>query len=379
MTTAISICAILGLALSSIAARLLFARLRVLPTAAPPDPADPADPDDAPRISLIIPARNEAANLDKLLPALGRQAFPPHEVIVVDDQSDDATAEVARGHGARVLAGRPLPDGWFGKPWACRQGADAASGDWFLFLDADLEPAPDALTRLAALTRGEPAVFSVCPHHRVPTATEQLSMFFNLLMVAGIGAFTWKGDAARGIGLFGQTLLVSRRHYDQVGGHDTVRRTVLENFKLSREFDRLGIPRRCFLGGRALAMRMFPGGHDELVAGWSKGFSAGAGLSSRLALALSSAWLGGLMLVTMPIVAGLLLGVLPPALALLGYLGAVVQLAILVPRVGSFSLGSVLLFPVPLFFYQFIFARSIVRKRRGGGFHWKGRDVSDPA
>ena len=86
---------------------------------------------------MIIPARNEAHNLPRLLESLASQSVQPREVIVVDDGSTDDTAEIARRHGAEVLVSKPLPEGWRGKPWACHQGAEAASGDLLCFVDAD--------------------------------------------------------------------------------------------------------------------------------------------------------------------------------------------------------------------------------------------------
>ena len=87
------------------------------------------------RISLVVPARNEEDNIGGLLDSLREHDL--HEVIVVDDQSEDKTAAVAARQGARVVQGESPPPGWLGKPWACYQGARIATGDWLLFLDAD--------------------------------------------------------------------------------------------------------------------------------------------------------------------------------------------------------------------------------------------------
>src|SRR5688500_1526710 len=100
--------------------------------------------------SVVVPARNEADRLPGLLRSL--HPWPADvEVIVVDDGSTDATAAVARQHGATVVAAPPAPPGWLGKPWACWVGAEAARGARLVFLDADTELGPDALARLAAV------------------------------------------------------------------------------------------------------------------------------------------------------------------------------------------------------------------------------------
>jgi cellulose synthase/poly-beta-1,6-N-acetylglucosamine synthase-like glycosyltransferase len=79
------------------------------------------------KLSILIPARNEEKNLGQLLPSLARQTLKPHEIIVIDDHSEDATAEVARKAGCIVMRSKDLPEGWTGKPWACWQGTQKAA------------------------------------------------------------------------------------------------------------------------------------------------------------------------------------------------------------------------------------------------------------
>jgi 4,4'-diaponeurosporenoate glycosyltransferase len=90
----------------------------------------------SPKISIIIPARNEERNLSRLVRSLKAQTLKAHETIVVDDHSEGLTAEAGRMAGCIVLSSKDLPEGWTGKPWACWQGAQKATGDSFLFLDA---------------------------------------------------------------------------------------------------------------------------------------------------------------------------------------------------------------------------------------------------
>jgi dolichol-phosphate mannosyltransferase len=125
------------------------------------DPADgasdgggPAD-DWPPAISVVIPARNEATRLAGVLAPLS-DAPGVIEVLVVDDRSTDATAHVARAHGAEVISGAELPRGWVGKPWALQQGLVAARGEIVVFLDADVQPSaglPAAVAELLAPQR----------------------------------------------------------------------------------------------------------------------------------------------------------------------------------------------------------------------------------
>lgn len=365
MSAAVAITAWIGAVVALVAGRLLFWKVRGLPEKAS---------EQRKRISVIIPARDEEANLSKLLPALAAQRHPAHELIVVDDQSSDATARLAREAGARVISGKDLPEGWFGKPWACAQGAEAATGDWLLFLDADVEPEPAFLERLADAA-GEGEVISVCPWHRIERPYEELSVFFNLLMLGGIGAFTVKGDEARGIGLFGQTMMISRRLYDEVGGHGAVRRTVLENFHLSRLLDQRGVRRICRVGRGSVSMRMFPAGFEQLCESWAKGFASGAGLAAPGALVLSSIWLSGLMMLSVSVLLMPFAEGLHRAATGLAYLVAALSLIPLFRKAGGFSWWSALAFPVALMFYQYLFFGAILRKRSGVKTQWKGRDV----
>ena len=109
-----------------------------------------------PLVSVIVPARNEAANIETCLRSLAASTYPAFEVIVVDDRSEDGTAQIVRSLGAgnalrlRLVEGAELPAGWLGKPWACRQGAAAAEGGLLLFTDADTRHGPDLLARAVA-------------------------------------------------------------------------------------------------------------------------------------------------------------------------------------------------------------------------------------
>jgi 4,4'-diaponeurosporenoate glycosyltransferase len=121
-------------------------------------------------VSVLIPARNEAATLPHLLAALNRQSLRPDEVIVIDDDSSDGTAAIARQSadtlGIKIIQPPPLPEGWCGKTWALHNGVQASRGDVLVFLDADTEPAPQFLQRLLAQHEQQGGLVSVQPYHR---------------------------------------------------------------------------------------------------------------------------------------------------------------------------------------------------------------------
>lgn len=300
-------------------------------------------------VSLIIPARNEAHNLPRLLDSIRAQATLPLEVLVIDDGSTDATAEIATAHGARVIPSQPLPDGWRGKTWACHQGALAAKGDVLLFLDADCWFEPGGLGTLLDHYRG--GAFSVAPHHRVEKPYEQLSAFFNVIMVA----------STAGHGLFGQTLLVDRASYEAAGGHQEVRGRVLENLRLAAFYHAAGVPVASLPGRGMLSFRMYPEGLAALIEGWTKGFASGASATPRDAVLLVALWISGLMVALFALPWTPLLY---PAFAL--------QFGLMLRAVGSFSWLTAVLYPLPLFFYFAVFSRSLLRS--GKQVTWKGRE-----
>jgi 4,4'-diaponeurosporenoate glycosyltransferase len=301
------------------------------------------------RLSLIIPARNEAHNLPRLLDSIRAQPTPPFEVLVVDDASTDATASVATAHGAIVIPSQTLPDGWRGKPWACHQGALAAKGSHLLFLDADCWFQPGGIDQI--LSRYHSGALSVAPYHAIEKPYEELSAFFNLIMVA----------STTGHGLFGQMLLVDRARYDQTGGHHEVKGRVLENLRLAAFYRAAGVPVSSFPGRGMLAFRMYPEGLSSLVEGWTKGFASGASETPRAAVVLVALWITGLMvaLISLPWTP-------------LPYLAFAVQFGVMLKRVGSFSWLTALLYPVPLAFYLAVFVRSL--RRSGKEVTWKGRE-----
>ena len=332
-----------------------------------------------PDISIVIPARNEEQNLPTLLQSLSGQTLPPIEILVVDDGSTDDTAEVARNFGAKVLELSPLETGWRGKPFALQTGAGKTSGSHLLFVDADVELLPDCLEKLAAFTDDYDAV-SVCPFHKIKRPYEQLSAFFNLLMVGGVGALSsFRGENRRT--LFGQMLLVRRTHFEAVGGYEPVKDKVLENVFLAQHLRQKGS--RCLaLPGKGLVeMRMFPDGFQQLVESWTKGFTTGTEAISKRLFTWSILWITGLFLVALPFLISLPLAVISgrygQAFPIWNfYLITTALLHADFRKVGNFSYLNALLFPVSLTFHQWVFARAKRRRKQGLTTQWKGRDVA---
>nr|HML45549.1 glycosyltransferase family A protein [Clostridia bacterium] len=160
------------------------------------------------KVSVIIPARNEAHNLPHLLGSLQSQTFSPQEIIVVDDFSSDQTSEVAARYGVKVIQNTQLPDNWTGKNWALWNGFQQATGDILVFLDADVRLAPTALEQLLKAREKSGGAVSVVPSHHTERMYERLSLVAYLL---GVFAFTSpfeKKNAKKG--LYGSCIVAAR-------------------------------------------------------------------------------------------------------------------------------------------------------------------------
>ena len=313
----------------------------------------------------MIPARDEADNLGRLLSSLTDGGA---DVVVVDDQSSDGTAEVALAHGARVVATDGPPEGWTGKAWACATGARAAhDADTLVFLDADVVVEPGGLARIVDEQRRRGGLVSVVPWHDVRRPYEQLSAMFNLVAPMAIDAFTPLGERRRPTGAFGPCVVLDRALYERSGGHGAanVRGAVLDDVELARAVQATGAMVHLFGGrGSGLRFRMYPTGVGPLVEGWTKNFAGGATSTRPVTLLLVVAWLSGLIAAT---VAPGPYGVVYAAFA--------VQLAVLLRRVGGYSPVTALLFPIPVAFFVAVFLRSVFRTFVCRQVTWRGRSI----
>lgn len=331
----------------------------------------PVQPHSAPKLSIIIPARNEEKNLPRLLQSIAASTMRPAQVVVVDDDSTDDTASVAEERGASVLSSASLPPGWTGKCWACHQAALLASGDLLLFLDADTYFTAGGLDRLIACwvrEQDSQLVVSLLPYHEMAAAYEQLSLVFNLLMAAGAGGF---GPVAPPR-LFGQSLLIAKETYLTAGGHAAVCGIVLENLRFAETLRRSGARILCFGGQGILHMRMFPEGFRQMTESWAKAFVQGTADSGGWILVSAIVWISALWSTALLLMAPRDYGRL--ALGTV-YLLLALQLAWCARQLGAYRFAICLLYPLPLAYYTFVFGRSAVRRGFGRKTVWRGREV----
>jgi chlorobactene glucosyltransferase len=259
---------ILSIGWLSLVVWLIFRAFRqrgALPALAPRPAAS-----DAPDVAVIVPARNESANIGPCLQSLCAQNYPAERlrVIVVDDDSTDDTAPVVAALAARdsritLLHTPPLPPGWKGKVHACRTGARAvpALTGWLCFIDADMRAEPLLIaSALAAARTGGLDLLSLAPSHQLVSFAERL------MIPCGLYLLAFSQDLSRmqapdsdAVVAMGQFMLLRRDAYEAVGGHAAVRDAISEDVALALLLKRAG---HCVLledDGALLSGRMYTG------------------------------------------------------------------------------------------------------------------------
>jgi 4,4'-diaponeurosporenoate glycosyltransferase len=310
-------------------------------------------------IAVVVPARDEAASLPRLLTRLVPQLRDGDELVVVDDRSADETAALARSFGARVVDAPDLPEGWVGKPHACTVGARATSASVLVFIDADVRPGPGLLDGLAAELATEPGtVVSVQPWHDAERPGERLGALASVVALMGSGGFTVLGPRVPTDVAFGPVLAAARDVYDRAGGHahPAVRASLTEDIALASNVGRS----RLFSDRRDATFRMHPRGFGQAFAGWSRTMAAGLA-STRWWLALAvAAWVWSL--------AG------GPFTGWLTYPLSALQVWVLGRRAGRVGPVLAALYPVLVVVLVAIVGRAGWLRLRGTTT-WKGRTV----
>lgn len=328
-------------------------------------------------LSVIVPARNEEKNLERLLKSIDRQVLKPGEIIVVDDHSEDATAEVGERYGCTVIRSSDLPEGWLGKPWACFQGANAAVNDILLFLDSDTYLESDAILKLLLNYRDKEGLLTIQPYHTVKKIYERLSAVFNIVVLAGMNAFTPLSAKIKPMGAFGPCIMCRKDLYLEIGGHEIAKGKILENMAMGKAFIKAGYDVHCYGGKGTIYFRMYPEGFKSMVEGFSKGFGIGANAISPGFLLMIVCWVFGGVSLTRHLIQSLFTGNLNEIISwvTLDLLYAA-QIHWMLVRIGNFGILTAVFFQIPLLFFVLVFALSILKTFILKKALWKGRLVS---
>ncbi len=336
-----------------------------------------------PRISLLVPARNEETVIEDCVRSLLAQDYPDFEVLVLDDGSTDGTGEILavlarEDRRLRVWSGWPLPEGWLGKHWACQQLADAATGELLLFTDADTVHHPQMLRLgVAALLAEQADLVSGFPRQRLVTWGERLTVpaifwcFFSFLPLA-------LAHRVRAPALSltnGQWMLFRRSAYEAIGGHAAVRTNPVDDIALGRRVKAKGFRWRVVDVGDFVSCRMYSGFRAALE-GFTKNLFAV--FDFRLAEYLFVwVWLTLVTVEPLAIAAlwplGVGRGVFALWLALLAVGEMLALWAIAMARL-RFPIYLAFLYPVQILILLFIAVRSMLWIAMGWAT-WKGRTL----
>jgi hypothetical protein len=363
--------------LAVIPALLFRANLRAYrppPTAPGPYGAAPL-----PAVSVLIPARNEEGTIGAAVNSVLASRGVEFEVLVLDDQSEDATAEVVsaiagKDSRVRLLRGQPLPPGWCGKQYACRTLARAALHPLMMFLDADVRLAPDALARLAAFREASgAALVSGIPFQETGTLAEKLLIpliHFVLLGFLPLTRMRASLHPAYGAGC-GQLFLARRSAYEASGGHAAIRASLHDGITLPRAFRAAGFPTDlCDLTGLA-ACRMYRTAGD-VWEGLAK--NATEGLASPcMILPATILLLGGQVLPFLFLAAAAWLSPSATCLAGLAATAAYYPRLAGAKRFRQTWLGA-FLHPVGILLFLAIQWHALLRRSRRRAAAWKGRE-----
>ncbi|WP_147804854.1 glycosyltransferase [Alkalicoccus halolimnae] len=329
-----------------------------------------------PSVSILIPMRNEEANVKPLLDSLGHITYRELEILILDDGSTDQTAEKlveasSKDQRIHLLEGEDLPKGWVGKVHACYQLSKQAKGDFLLFLDADVRVHPNiidrslhAFTEKTGLVTGFPQIplKSLLGHLLVPM--QHFLVFFHLPVLLANHTLWDKSTAAHGA-----YMMFRKKAYDEINGHYSVKASLVEDIHIAKIMKRTGWNVRLVNNTNTVQCFMYET-NKEVWEGFSKNFFPGLGRSITIMTAI--------------IIFYSLLFLLPVPIAFLGiYTG---ELLYFLPLLLTLSIKLAvdlftrqkpwlfILFPLSIVMMFTILAYSAFLGFSKRGFTWKGRN-----
>lgn len=332
------------------------------------------DPALRPRVSVVVAARDEAAEIESALGSLLRQEYSELEVIAVDDRSRDGTGEILDRIAVaeprlRVVHVRELPAGWLGKNHALQIGANAAAGEWLLFTDADVTMRPDTMARAMRLvTEARVDHLAAAPELRMRSVlSDAFAGVFSLFFARYAKPWKARDPTSRhhiGVGAFN---LVRAEAYRAASGHRPIALRPDDDLRLGRLLKRAGYRQDVAFGTGMISVPWYESA-GGMMRGLEKNSFAGFGYSlplaaaASLALVLLNAWPWFALLVT------------SGATLLLNLVAVLVMAAIYTASArasGSTPWGAIL-FPLASLFFAFVIVRSSLLAVARGGIYWRG-------
>ncbi|MBD3183004.1 glycosyltransferase [Candidatus Poribacteria bacterium] len=338
-------------------------------------------PSRFPRVSVMVPARNEEDNIRSCVESLLAQYYPDFQVIVLDDNSTDRTwkilSELAEENDKlKIFKGEPLPAGWLGKNWACHQLSQKADGDIFLFTDADTQHHPDLIRDGVAAMRAKNAdLLTAFPCEKVVTWGERLMVpLFPWFIIGFLPlVIAYKTNSPTLSAAIGQFMMFKRKAYERIEGHKALKNNVVDDVQLARNIKEAGLRWRMVNGKDRIGCRMYHS-FQEAYNGFTKNLFAGFGYKI-IKFIFVWLWIGFMFLQPLILIILKLLGIDFPMYTM-DLAGVAVFLAFMIWLASNwcfrFPLYLALLYPVNMVLILSIAFGSLTFALTGQA-NWKGR------
>lgn len=300
--------ALAALALAALPALLTLANLRVFRR------APRLGEGSTPAVSVLVPARNEAAAIGRLCRDVLASTDVDLELVILDDASEDGTAAIVAGIATRdprvrLISGRPLPSGWCGKQHACWQLAEAARHEIWVFLDVDVSPTPDAIARAVAFLDASGAgLASGFPRQATACLLDWLLLpLIHFILLGFLPLARSRQDNSPGMAAgCGQLFVTRRADYERAGGHAAIKASLHDGVKLPRAYRRAGLKTDIFDATEIASCRMYERNAD-VWRGLSKNATEGIGSPATI-LPFTILLAGGQILPFVLVAGGLVTG-----------------------------------------------------------------------
>jgi hypothetical protein len=375
----------IGFVLAALPAALTLANLRLFrPAPQPPQ----AGQGGIPGVSLLVPARNEAAAIGGCARAVLASRDVALELVILDDGSTDGTADIVRQLAAedprvRLVGGRQLPAGWCGKQHACLQLAEAATHDTWIFLDADVRLEPDAARRCVAfLDESGVALASGFPRQLTAAVLDWLLVpLIHFILLGYLPLARSRMDDSPGLAAgCGQLFVTRRADYLRSGGHAAIRRSLHDGIKLPRAYRRAGMKTDVFDASDIASCRMYARSRD-VWQGLAKNATEGVGSPATI-VPFTILLAGGQILPVLLVTWGLVTswrGFAPWSVATAILAAGLVFMPRVVEAVRfRQSLPSAFAQPLAVLVFLLIQWTSLVRRQLGLATTWRGRSLEQP-